>query len=61
MQFFDILFSKFQVIFISFPIPYFLVTKSGKILKLKVHKCRVENLLIDSCSFKNNTLKISHS
>ena len=28
---------------------------------LKVHECRFENLSICSCSYKNNTLKISHS
>ena len=31
MCFFDILFIKIQVIFINFPIPYFLAKKSGKI------------------------------
>ena len=30
-------------------------------LKLKVHKCRFENLTICLCSYKNNTLKIVHS
>ena len=29
-------------------------------ITLKVHYCRFKNLRVCSCSYKNNTLKISH-
>ena len=35
--------------------------KDNKIVQLKVHSCRFENLPLCLCSYKNNTLKISHS
>ena len=31
------------------------------VVNLKVHECRFENLSICSCSYKRNTLNISHS
>ena len=38
-------------------VPFRIKTK----YKLKIHQCRIENLPICSNSYKNNTLKVSHS
>ena len=41
--------------------PHRLLISLTNIINLKVHYCRFENLLVCSYSYKNYTLKISHS